>query len=67
MQTHREQTNIRTAYFLACISEIFFPIAIWLFFYTQFLDFKQIALLTGICGLAALLFEVPTGAFADIY
>jgi len=63
-QTHR---NIKTVYFLAFVSEIFFPIAIWLFFYSQFLSFAQIALLSGITGLASIVLEVPTGAFADIF
>jgi len=59
--------NIPTAYFLSFISEIFFPIAIWLFFYSRFLSFAEIALLSGLCGLAAILLEVPSGAFADIF
>ncbi len=59
--------NIRTAYFLAFVSEIFFPIAIWLFFYSKFLSFTQIALLSAIGGLASIVLEVPTGAFADMF
>lgn len=67
MLQHQEHTNIRTAYFLAFVSEVFFPIAIWLFFYSRFLSFAEIALLIGLCGLAAIVLEVPTGAFADIF
>lgn len=60
-------TNIKTAYFLALVGEIFFPIAIWLFFYSRFLSFAEIAVLSAIGGLAGILFEVPTGAFADMF
>jgi MFS family permease len=62
-----ERRNIVTAYFLSLVSETFFPIAIWLFFYTQFLSFAEVALLSGLCGFAAIALEVPCGAFADIF
>jgi len=41
MLKHLERRNIRTAYFLAFVSEIFFPIAVWLFFYSRFLTFTS--------------------------
>lgn len=62
-----ERRNITTAYFLAFVSEIFFPIAIWLFFYSRFLNFTEIAILSALGGLAAILLEIPTGAFADMF
>ena len=67
MDTAHKSSNIKTAYFLAFVSEIYFPIAIWLFFYSKFLSFTEIALLSAIGGLAVILLEVPTGAFADIF
>lgn len=67
MLKQQETTNVRTAYILSFVSEIYFPIAIWLFFYNQYLSFAQIALLSGIGGLASILLEIPTGAFADIF
>ena len=67
MDTGHTSSNIKTAYFLAFVSEIYFPIAIWLFFYSKFLSFTEIALLSAIGGLAVILLEVPTGAFADIF
>lgn len=45
---------------------MFFPIAIWLFFYTKFLTFKEIALISSMGYIASILFEIPTGAFADV-
>lgn len=67
MLQKQERRNITTAYFLAFVSEIFFPIAIWLFFYSRFLSFTEIAILSALGGLASILLEVPTGAFADIF
>jgi len=67
MHSQHYTRNIRTAYFLAFVSEIFFPIAVWLFFYSRFLNFAQIALLTAVTGLASIILEVPSGAFADVF
>ncbi len=67
MDSQLKKRNIKIAYWLALLSEIFFPIAIWLFFYSRFLSFTQIALLSAIGGLASIVLEVPTGAFADIF
>jgi MFS family permease len=62
-----ENTNIRVAYILSFLSELYFPIVAWLFFYLKFLDFKQIAILTAIHVLTSNLFEIPTGVFADLF
>lgn len=67
MHVQLKSRNIKTAYYLAFVSEIFFPIAVWLFFYSRFLSFTEIALLSAIGGLASILLEVPTGAFADLF
>lgn len=62
-----EKTNIKVAYALSFLSELYFPIVAWLFFYLQYLDFKQIAIITAIHVLTSNLFEIPTGAFADLF
>lgn len=59
------QTNIRVSYVLAFLSELYFPISVWLFFYLRYLDFKQVAVITAVQVIAQNLFEIPTGAFAD--
>jgi len=66
VKTRSLKSNLQVAYFLSFVSQLFFPIAIWLFFYSKFLDFKQIALMTAVGSIATILFEIPTGAFADI-
>ncbi len=67
MLKSQKNSNITITYILAFASDLFFPIAVWLFFYSQYLDFKEIALMTAIGGLAGMILEVPTGAFADMY
>ena len=62
-----EKTNIKVAYVLSFLSELYFPIVAWLFFYLQYLDFNQIAIITAIHVLTSNLFEIPTGAFADLF
>ncbi|MBI2326596.1 MFS transporter [Candidatus Collierbacteria bacterium] len=66
MRSVQAQTNLRVAYFFSFVSQMFFPIAIWLFFYTKYLTFKEIALISAFGYVASILFEIPTGAFADI-
>jgi MFS family permease len=58
--------NIRLAYALSFLSELYFPISIWLFYYLRFLDFKQIGILTAVKLVSSNLFEIPTGVFADV-
>jgi MFS family permease len=66
MRSITVSANLKTAYFLSFVNQLFFPIAVWLFFYSKFLDFKQIAMMVAIGGVSAILLEIPTGAFADI-
>jgi len=58
--------NIRLAYILTILSECYWPSVAALFFYLQYFSFAQIATLWAIQMAASNLFEVPTGAFADI-
>lgn len=62
----RSKVNIKIAYALSFLSELYFPISVWLFYYLRFLDFKQIGILTAVKLVSSNLFEVPTGVFADI-
>ena len=64
---NKEKTNIKVSYILSFLSELYFPIVAWLFFYLKFLDFKQIALITAIHVVTSNLFEIPTGVFADLF
>ncbi len=58
--------NIKVAYILSFLSELYFPVSVWLFYYLRFLDFKEIGILTAVKLISSYLFEVPTGVFADI-
>lgn len=58
--------NIKIAYALSFLNELYFPISIWLFYYLRFLNFKEIGILTAVKLISSNLFEVPTGVFADI-
>lgn len=60
------KTNIKVAYALSFLSELYFPISSWIFYYLRFLDFKQIAIITTVQVITGNLLEVPTGAFADL-
>ncbi|MFA5894856.1 MAG: MFS transporter [Candidatus Shapirobacteria bacterium] len=59
------KNNIRLAYILSFVSELYFPISIWLFYYLRYLTFSEIGILTAVKLLSAIIFEVPTGVFAD--
>lgn len=59
------QRNIKLAYAISFINELYFPIAVWLFFYLKYLTFTEIALLTTIKVILSNAFEIPTGAIAD--
>jgi hypothetical protein len=62
-----KKNNIQFAYILSFLSELYFPIVAWLFFYLRYFDFKQIAILTAVHVITSNLFEIPTGAFADLF
>ena len=57
--------NIKIAYLLSFLSELYFPISIWLFYYLRYLSFQQLAILVTIRLVCSNIFEVPTGVFAD--
>lgn len=58
--------NVKVAYILTFLSECYWPSVAALFFYLRYFSFAEIATLWAIQMAASNLFEVPTGAFADI-
>lgn len=58
--------NVRLAYALTFFSECYWPSVAALFFYLRYFSFAQIATLWAIQMAASNLFEIPTGAFADL-
>lgn len=58
--------NIRLVYLLTFLSECYWPSVAALFFYLQLFSFSEIATLWAIQMAASNLFEIPTGAFADL-
>lgn len=67
MMTLRDaKKNVKHAYLLMFMSEFYLPISIWLYFFSDFLSFREIAILTSIQVLSGVIFELPTGAIADL-
>lgn len=66
MSKIRTNINLRIATPLAFASMLFFPSAIWMFFYTQYLSFAEIAAIMAMGAIFSIILEVPTGVFADI-
>ena len=60
------KNNIYLAYILTFLSECYWPSVAALFFYLRYFSFAEIATLWAIQMAASNLFEIPTGAFADI-
>src|SRR4030067_2002650 len=60
------ERNIKIVYILSLVIELYFPIAVWFFLCSVLLSGRQIAVLTGFQIIIWNLFEVPTGAFADL-
>ncbi len=58
--------NIFISWLLVFQWELYFPIAIWIFYFLQFLDFKEVALIGAATTIAGSLLEIPTGAIADV-
>lgn len=67
MDTSVVRRNIRLYYLTDFLSALLFTIPIWVTYQRQFLTFSQMSLLWGLRICAAVLFELPTGAFADVF
>ncbi|MFA6005733.1 MAG: MFS transporter [Patescibacteria group bacterium] len=67
MDKRLARRNVLIGYILNFLSDCYFPIAIWLFFYLRFLTFTEIGLITMVKMVAENALEVPTGAFADMF
>ncbi|MBP9758700.1 MFS transporter [Candidatus Dojkabacteria bacterium] len=59
--------NIKIAYVLSFISEFYFPVSIWLFYFLNYLNFTEIGILTAVKIISSNIFEIPTGVFADFF
>lgn len=60
------QRNITVVYILTALSNAWFWIAIWVYFYLRVTDYAGIGLLETIMILTYFLGEIPTGAIADL-
>lgn len=58
--------NLRLMGPLSFVSMLFFPIVGWLFYFSQYLNYQQIAQIMGIGVIFSLVMEIPTGVFADM-
>ncbi len=58
--------NLRLMAPLSFVSMLFFPIVGWLFYFSQYLNYQQIAQIMGIGVIFSLVMEIPTGVFADM-
>jgi len=58
--------NILISWFLVFQWELYFPIAIWMFYFLRYLDFREVALIGAATTIAGSFLEIPTGAIADV-
>ncbi|MCC6711357.1 MAG: MFS transporter, partial [Candidatus Pacebacteria bacterium] len=65
-QPHQFSRNIIISWLLVFQWELYFPIAIWMFYFLRFLDFKEVALIGAATTVAGSFLEIPTGAIADV-
>jgi MFS family permease len=67
--TLRSSSNKNTTliYILSFIGDLFFPIAVWMFYYLEYISFSEVAIITAVGTIAGIILEIPTGAIADTY
>lgn len=58
--------NVRLAYFLSFAFHGWFWLGNWIFYYLSFGNYATVAMLDSVAMLAGLIYEIPTGAFADL-
>ncbi len=63
----RAKSNTTLIYILSFIGDLFFPIAVWMFYYLEYINFSEVAIITAVGTIAGIILEIPTGAIADIY
>lgn len=66
VNTHKLQRNIPILYLVNFMTGLLFTIPIWVAFEQRFLTYSQMAILESAAFLVTTIFEVPTGALADI-
>jgi MFS family permease len=62
-------TKYKWIYIVNFLSEVYFAIPTWWFFYSQYLHLsdQQIIIITLVQAFSILAFEIPTGALADLF
>ncbi len=60
------ERNIKLSYFLSFMFHGWFWMGNWIFYYLMFGGYATVALLDSGALLAGLIYEIPTGAFADL-
>lgn len=61
------QRNVRVFYWSELTRSLVFIVPIWVSFERQYISYIQLTFLQGIIFLTQLIFELPTGAFADLF
>ncbi len=61
------ERNIKLSYFLSYAFHSWFWMGNWIFYYLMFGGYASVAMIDSGALLASLIFEVPTGAFADLF
>lgn len=61
------ERNIKISYFLSYAFHSWFWMGNWIFYYLMFGGYASVAMIDSGALLASLIFEVPTGAFADLF
>ncbi|MBT4124605.1 MAG: MFS transporter [Candidatus Pacebacteria bacterium] len=65
-QSKKLHKNIFISWILLFQWYLYFPIAIWMFYFLQYLDFREVAIIGAASTIAGSIFEIPTGAISDI-
>ncbi len=58
--------NVNILYVLTFLNNSFFWYGIWIFYYLLFTDYAGIGLIESVMIFSAILFEIPSGAIADL-
>ena len=58
--------NVRLAYFLSFAFHSWFWMGNWIFYYLSFGNYSTVAMIDSVALIFGLIYEIPTGAFADL-
>lgn len=60
------ERNVKIAYFLSFAFHSWFWMGNWIFYYLMFGDYSTVAMIDSVALIFGVIYEIPTGAFADL-